>query len=140
MATTQDMLQLKTENFIDAGVPRVMETEPLDSVIKKLQDHPDHTAYVVDAKQRLKGVVSDHDVLEKMTDPNFVQALSTKTAQDVMKPLAPDDKSVARDDEPLINAVSALKTYKSLPVVDEDGTVKGQVTRSSIQRSLDRLL
>ena len=137
MSTTQEVLQMKSSAFIDQSVPQVGEGDDLTSLASTISKHPDHTAFVVDSNRLLKGVVSDHDVVNALANPNF----ASRKAGDLMTPLDPAKAtSVARDTDPLIRAIPALQKFKSIPVVDSSGTVVGQLTRASIEKNLDRLL
>jgi len=147
--TTQEVLRMKAALFVDAEVPRATQDEPLSSVVEKVKSHPDHTVLVVDAANRLVGMISDQDLLEALSNPELAQKIQggEATAGDVMKSLTPNADTVALSSDDIEAVIAKLRgenaarrPFKVVPLVDPSGMVVGQVTRASIQRALDSLL
>jgi|GEM_PF-3028850 CBS domain-containing protein len=149
ITTTEEALRMKAALFVDPEVPRVGPEEPWASLIDKVKAHPEHTVLVVDANNVLLGIVTDHDLLDAISNPEKLERIQkgVLTARDVMTPVDPNGDSVARSWEEIGQVIERLRgsnmekrPFKVMPLVDGSGVVLGQVTRTSIQRALDELL
>lgn len=149
ITTTEEALRMKAALFVDPEVPRVGPEEPWASLLEKVRAHPEHTVLVVDADNVLIGIVTDHDLLDALTDPSRLERIQsgTLTAADVMTRVDPNSDSVARAWEEIGQVIQRLRganaekrPFKVMPLVNGSGVVLGQVTRTSIQRALDELL
>lgn len=148
-SSTEQVLQLSARLFVDPTVPVARGEELISSVAAKLRDHPDHTAIVVGDGSRLIGLVSDSDVVGAITRPELAERVSTGqlAVTDIMTQLDANADTVAREDEPLGDVIERLngrnrqgRPFQSLPLVTNDGRVLGQISRASIQRSVDEIL
>ena len=125
---------------------------PFASLVAAHRRRDSRLVYVVDAANKLLGVVSCYDLLRAalpfFVDSNLARALpedaavvcdgfevcKAKTAADIMNPkvvsVGPEDTFFAAE------ALFAEGRYNVLPVVDADGRLLGEITR---RRILDRL-
>ncbi len=149
ITTTEEALRMKAALFVDPEVPRVSPEELWASLVEKVKAHPEHTVLVVDADNVLIGIVTDHDLLDALTDPSRMERIQngTLTAAEVMTRVDPNSDSVARAWEEIGQVIERLRganaekrPFKVMPLVNGSGVVLGQVTRTSIQRALDELL
>ena len=127
-----------------ADSPSVLATAPLAEVVTAVASTRLNRAVVVDADQRVVGVVSDADVLRSVgasARAGVVGALmrlggsakGTTTAADVMHADAP----VATADTTLAEAAQAMIAHrrKILPVVDADRRLLGVIDRADLLRA-----
>jgi CBS domain-containing protein len=145
MQSVDDVLKMKAALFVDVDVPRATENESWDSVVKKVKDHQEHTVLVVD-----DGVITDQDILAAVSDPDLADKIANNqlTARDVMSRIDPlQADTVAQSSEPIGSVIDKLqganqlkRRFRVLPVVSSEGIALGQVSRESIQSSLDDLL
>ncbi len=148
MQQVDDILSMRTSLFVDINVPRVTRDLGWTSLVQRVQEHPDHTVLVVDEAGRLQGIVTDGDILKQLSVAAAAAAAAAEPiAGDVMSPLDAGTDTVAQAEEPVgdvierLNGKNALnQRLKSMPVVNEAGTLLGQVTRASIRAGLDSIL
>jgi CBS domain-containing protein len=149
MRTTDEVLKSKAALFADVDVPRVTKKEPWASIIEKVKNTPEHTIFVVDESGKLIGIITDQDIVTALSKPELAEKLQQNklSAKDVMTALDMGKDTVAKSSDSLEDVIekmqgtNALKRrLKVMPVVDKSGAPIGQVTRASIQRSLDDLL
>jgi CBS domain-containing protein len=151
MQSVDDVLKMKAALFVDVDVPRASEDEPWESIVKKVKDHQEHTVLVVDDANKLVGVITDQDILTAVSDPALTEKIANNqlTAREVMNridnPLQAD--TVAQSSEPIGSVIDKLqganqlkRRFRVLPVISAEGIAIGQVSRESIQASLDDLL
>lgn len=135
----------------DALIPNpvtVSPDEPFAELVAKLLASPQAKAAVLDAENRVVGVVGVHDVLRKIVphyldlDQKLMEVMHEGYAEERLLRLT---DVVARDlmtakvdcvspDDTMIKAVSLIveKRRKSLPVIDDKGRFIGIVTRRGI--------
>jgi len=141
---------MKAALFVDVEVPRATEDEPWESIVKKVKAHEEHTVLVVDAANKLVGVITDQDILTAVSDPALADRIASNqlTAGEVMSRIDPlHTDTVAQSSEPIGSVIDKLqganqlkRRFRVLPVVSSEGIALGQVSRESIQSSLDDLL
>lgn len=120
-----------------------------------MRNRPSRLLHVVDAAEKLMGVISSYDVLKVMLpfylDSNLARAVTDDeafarrlladnahlTAADIME-AAPITLS---EDSHLLEAEALIKenTVNALAVVDEQGRVVGEITRKAILSKLIEL-
>jgi len=97
----------------------------------------------------LIGLITDQDIITALSRPDLAEKLQHNqvAAEDVMTALDIEKDTVAKSSDPLEDVISKLqgsnilkRRLKIMPVVDKSGAPIGQVTRASIQKSLDELL
>lgn len=137
---------MKTSLFVDINVPRVTGDLPWPTLVKRVQEHPDHTVLVVDGEGRLQGIVTDGDILRQLTT-QAAEPPTERTAGEVMIPLDATTDTIAQAEEPVGDVIERLngknhleQRLKSMPVVNQTGSLLGQVTRASIRAGLDSIL
>jgi CBS domain-containing protein len=149
MRTREEVLKSKAALFADMDVPRVTKKEPWTSIVEKVKSSEEHTALVVDESNRLIGLITDQDIITALSRPDLAEKLQHNqvAAEDVMTALDIEKDTVAKSSDPLEDVISKLqgsnilkRRLKIVPVVDKSGAPIGQVTRASIQKSLDELL
>ncbi len=151
MQSVDDVLKMKTALFVDVEAPRATEDELWESIVKKVRAHQQHTVLVVDDSNKLVGVITDQDILTAVSNPDLADKIASNqlTAREVMNrienPLQAD--TVAQSSEAIGAVIDKLqganklgKRFRVLPVVSAEGIALGQVSRESIQASLDDLL
>ncbi|MFZ2487118.1 MAG: DUF190 domain-containing protein [Anaerolineae bacterium] len=130
-------------------VPTVAANMPLDAVVSRLTSAAQRRAVVVDANNRVLGIITDGDLLTRATAterPGLLQklfnrwaraenvGLSPRTAAQVMTP----KPVTVTPDTPLQDALGLLLQHeiKRLPVVDAEGRLVGLVGRGAILQTL----
>lgn len=149
MRSKEEVLKSKAALFADMEVPRIIKKELWTSIVEKVKGSEEHTALVVDESNRLVGLITDQDILKALSNHALADKIQRNeaTAEDVMAPLTPDENTVAKSSDSLEDVISKMqggnilkRRLKIMPVVDKSGAPIGQVTRASIQKSLDELL
>jgi CBS domain-containing protein len=150
MQSVDDVLKMKAALFVDVEVPRATEDEPWESIVKKVKAHEEHTVLVVDAANKLVGVITDQDILTAVSDPALAGRIASNqlTAGEVMSRIDPlHTDTVAQSSEPIGSVIDRLqganqlkRRFRVLPVVSSEGVALGQVSRESIKASLDDIL
>lgn len=135
--------------IMTSDVPSVRADTPLNNVVDLLLSTAQRRVVVVDASQRVLGIITDGDLINRASAgerPSLLQrlagrqgregavSLAKRTAAEVM---TPNPVTVARD-TPLLEALRLLLQHgiKRLPVVDDDGKLVGMVGRGSIMQSM----
>jgi CBS domain-containing protein len=150
MQSVDDVLKMKAALFVDVEVPRATEDELWESIVKKVKGHEEHTVLVVDGANKLVGVITDQDILTAVSDPDLADKIASNqlTAKEVMSRIDPlETDTVAQSSEPIGAVIEKLqganrlkRRFRVMPVVSSEGVAIGQVSRESIQASLDDLL
>jgi CBS-domain-containing membrane protein len=144
--------------YVNPDVATVRESSPLEEVIDALIVSPVKRVVVVDAEQRVKGIMSDVDVLERLQEemrPSLLAMLTGRVAGKQKRPLTsrlrsplaktpvaadimnrevitvPETTSVQETIERMI-----ATRRKILPVVDAQDRLVGVVGRSDLLRVL----
>jgi CBS-domain-containing membrane protein len=144
---------MKISDIMNDNVARTSPDERFGELLSIMRDKPSRLLHVVDAKDKLLGVITSYDVLKVMLpfymDSNLARAMGGDeeiarqmlkenahlTARDIMVP-AP---KALRESSGLLEAEALVRelAINALPVVDEAGRVVGEVTR---QDMLSRLI
>lgn len=130
----------------------ITEDTGIWEMVDRLLENGQGALPVIDARRKLIGIVSIHDILARVV-PNYVH-MDTKlmevmhegyfeermsargglTARDLMN----RTMDTVRPEEPVIRAVAIFveQRRKALPVVDRDGHFVGLITRTSVLKRL----
>lgn len=133
-------------------VPTVGPDAPLGEVLEAVMSTPVHRALVVDGERRAVGIVSDQEILDRVTPamrPGALRSLVRRLpfshptpadrhsrasrAADLMSPVA-----TAREDQLLRDAIAPMMRapHKLVAVVDGEGRLLGAVDRVDLLRGL----
>ena len=101
-----------------------------------------HHVWVVDADDRVVGVVTEHDLLDFLTPPNKVSPVAMGVPKWFVLSDAPIDRIMTKKlvvtsaSESVLDVVRKMKTYniRRVPVVSDDGRLVGEVCISDIVR------
>lgn len=135
--------------IMTTDVPSVRADMALNNVVDLLLSTAQRRVVVVDANNRVLGIITDGDLINRASAserPGLLQrlagrmgregavSLAKRTAAEVM---TPNPVTVTRD-TPLLEALRLLLQHgiKRLPVVDDDGKLVGMVGRGSIMQSM----
>ncbi len=134
-------------------VRETMATEPLTvtpqvsikQALRLLAEHAITAMPVVDARGRLRGVVSEADLIQDVVNRDARSLERPITIEPLYPPTTVEDVytraavTVAPDDD-IVTAVELMTATgaKSLPVLDRDRRLLGIVSRSDIVRALAR--
>jgi CBS domain-containing protein len=134
--------------IMTTDVPTVRADMALNNVVDLLLSTARRRVVVVDAQQRVLGIITDGDLLRRASAaerPGLLQKLSSRgraaavglakrTASEVMTP----NPITAKPETLLSEALRLLLQHgiKRLPVVDAEGRLVGMVGRGSIMQSL----
>lgn len=138
-------------------VPIVHPDTPMNEVLQAVVSTRLNRALVVDAERRVVGIVTDEEVLDRVTPAMRVSALKSlmhrlpfssvtkadleaehharaKKAADLML----TDVAIAREDQLLRDAIAPMMKapHKLVAVVDKDGRLVGALDRADILRGL----
>jgi len=150
--STEQALNMTAALFVDPDVPRATGDERWESIVEKVKKHDDHTVLVVDDSNKLIGLISNQDILNALSTGDKQLAAKVRngeaTARDIMTKIEPGKvDTVAYSSDTVQVVIDRLtgknkekRVFRAVPVVNSDGTVVGQVTRSSIQKQLSKLL
>lgn len=143
--------KLRVEQVMERTVTTVSPGTPVSTIIDTLLDAPFRTLPIVDAQQKLQGIISTGDLISAgvlpmrrglvrttlelgvagaVEEPLQKARQSTLTARDVM------NRSV-RTVAPYVQVREAARIMlesgrRRLPVVDADGTLRGMITRADL--------
>ena len=149
MRSKEEVLKSKVALFADMDVPRLTKKDIWNLIVEKVKSSEEHTALVVDESNILVGLITDQDILKALSNPGLAEKIQRNeaAAEDVMTSLSPDENTVAKSSDLLEDVIEKMqgsnilkRRLKIVPVVDKSGAPIGQVTRASIQKSLDELL
>jgi CBS-domain-containing membrane protein len=110
---------------------RATDDMTIEEALKVLINHRITGLPVVDKKGKMKGVISEYDILSqisasKKTDPSIFQAkiIYSKIVESIL------------DDTPLSKIVSNFinTKFRRLPVVDKKGNLVGIITRRDLMK------
>jgi len=135
--------------IMTSDVPSVRADMPLNNVVDLLLSTAQRRVVVVDAQQRVLGIITDGDLINRASAgerPSLLQRLAGRQGREGAVSLAkrsaaevmtPNPVTVTRD-TPLLEALRLLLQHgiKRLPVVDADGQLVGMVGRGSIMQSM----
>lgn len=145
--------QVRVGEVMMTEVPWVHAEDPLNKVVDLLIATSQRRVVVVDAEQRVIGIITDGDLLkraEESTREGVLQALAARMAGDRNARVALARRTAAevmtrdpitvRPETPLLEALQLLLAHKikRLPVVDGAGKLVGLVGRGGILEALAR--
>lgn len=144
-------------SIMATSVPTIAAESPLPQVVNAVMSTRLNRAVVVDASRRVLGIVTDAELVERLTPEARPGALSVfihripfvhgsreteemlhhttgKTARDVMN----TDIVVAGEDEPVRDVLAAMlqKEKKIVPIVNQASELTGMVDRADLLRVL----
>lgn len=105
--------------------------------IKFLNTHKISGAPVVDERGSLAGMLSEKDCLKVALQSTYYEDWVGGVVSEYMTPnveTVPDTASVVDLAEKFLKS-----TYKRYPVINEEGDLVGQISRSDVLRALDKL-
>ncbi len=145
------------KNIMATAVPTMAAESPLPQVVNVVMSTRLNRAVVVDSTRHVLGVVTEAELVERLTPEARPGALSVfmhhipfihgsremeemlqhttgKTARDVMR----TDIVVAREDEPVRDVLAAMlrQGKKIVPIVNQAGELTGMVDRADLLRAL----
>lgn len=142
------------ESLMITDVPTVSRDTPLAETLDRLLETERRRVVVVDAEQRVIGIISDGDVLRRAgrrVQPGMLQRLAAwfaggarpegleltaqgRTAADVMT----SPVFTVTSDTPITEVIRLMMTYKIkwLPVVDQDRRLIGMIGRAAVLSAL----
>lgn len=136
----KDLMLENSETFMvpAKNVANVMHTNPLSHALLVLSQVKYSKIPVLDKGDRLVGLISLSDVVEKMLELKAinVDAISNCTVADVMELNPP----VIDENWDLEDLLHLLVDAAFLPVVDEKKTFKGIVTRKEVLKAVNRTM
>lgn len=127
-------------------IPLVKENDRLEKIIETFLKHHSHRLIVVDEQNRVSGILSDVDVVNRLPDQNKSSIMSAiknrgkiPASMVVARDLMSKDPIQASPDLPIPNAIQMMieQGRKLLVIVDEDKHPLGIVDR---QRLLEALI
>ncbi|WP_243363238.1 HPP family protein [Fundidesulfovibrio terrae] len=139
---------MKISTIMNRQVAKTGPGESFAKVLAAMQAMPSRLLHVVDADDRLMGIISSYDVLKVMMpfyldsnlakavtdDENFVRRLLADNAHLTAADIMAVDIITLHEDSHLLEAEALIKekAVNALPVLDEQGHVVGEVTRQAI--------
>jgi CBS-domain-containing membrane protein len=130
--------------IMQTAVQHVAVSQPLAVVLTQLVATP--YVVLVDAAQRVRGIVSDAEALGALEGPERGAFIAALRGQQVAlpgvdrgtEPLLRGEPSLLRTTDTLYDAVTRLAELRAerLPVVDGDDRLAGLVTRAGLLRAL----
>lgn len=110
---------------------RATEDMTIEEALKVLINHKVTGLPVVDSKGKMKGVISEYDILTQISG-------STKKHAEIFQEQITYSKKIdsITEDTPLSKIVSEFidTKYRRLPVVDDNGNLVGIITRRDLMR------
>lgn len=139
--------QLRVGQIMLTDVPEVIAGTPVSEVVEQLLRIRSRRVVVVDAQQHVLGVITDGDLLERVTlaeRKSVFDTLFRRNKKLVVNDALTADAVMTRPavsvqkDMSLEDALQLLVEHqiKRLPVVDSDGKLVGMVGRGGILRAL----
>jgi CBS domain-containing protein len=124
------MMNLTASSVMSTETFPVRTDTPINKVIGLLLDKRISGLPVVDAKNRVLGMITEHDVMRLLFTPDrktvVVSDLWTKAATTV------------REDQPLFEVAQKLllQRYRRVPVVDDEDRLVGIISRRDIVQAI----
>lgn len=144
-----EVLDMKAIQFVDADAQRIFIDETWSSIQAKVKGNPDSTAIVIDHSNRIKGIITDQDLLDAISKPEWAEKIKDDklTAQEIMQQLGPDSDTVSKSSEEIRSVIAKMRgqnsrnrPFKIIPLVDSSGSLIGQISKQSINKALDGIL
>ncbi|HZU78125.1 MAG TPA: DUF190 domain-containing protein [Dehalococcoidia bacterium] len=144
-------------SIMTTTVPTLPADAPLPQVVNAVASTRLNRAVVVDAERRVLGIVTDAELVERLTPqarPGVLTVLmeripfvhGSQEAEEAVRhttgtrarDLMQTDVVTAREDEPVRDVLAAMldKNKKLVPIVDEAGRLTGMVDRADLLRVL----
>jgi CBS domain-containing protein len=117
---------LDLNKFTTVGIGTSVRT-----TVEKMQAEKQNCAIIVDDEEKLIGIFTDRDILRKVVDSRETWDIPI---DDVMTPNPFTVNATSRADVAL--ALMDFKHFRSVPVVDEQGKVVGNLTHYAIIKYL----
>ena len=123
----------RAESWIIYDPVTVFEDTTLGELKKVIEEHRISGVLVVDKDGKLKGIVTGRDIIFEEDDRIKVKELMVKLDSLVVFKIKGDPKEIT-----LSKAKEILKKYKveKLPLIDENGVLKGLITARDILKKL----
>lgn len=130
------------------AVPQASTTDPLATVLAQLLATPQRFLVLTDAAGRVRGTLTDADVLQRLRGDERAQFLAALSGEDVTLPGS--DQSIEPFAQPALHTINprasieeAIERFVRLgieraPVVDEDSKLVGLLTTTTLLRALSQ--
>ena len=140
----EDILQMKATNFIN-DAPTVNLNTKASVIMKLLKETDAHTLYVVDETNTLVGMITDLDILTRVSSKGLGEKIinDKATAADLMHKLdVGKDKTISSADDSLEIVIEKLNKSgkKVIPVVNSLNQPIGQASRQSINMGVEKFV
>jgi len=134
-ASKPKRLTKTVDDYMTKDLITFMPDTPLQDVVSSLLSNRITGAPVLDDKGKIVGLIDDKDCLKLMFDSFYHNMpVSKKTTRDYMSNVM---KSVKPGTEIMEVANIFLTTpYKRLVVIDNNGALKGQISRADVLRAI----
>jgi len=125
------MTETTAKEIMTRDLIRATEDMTIEEALKVLINHKVTGLPVVDSKGKMKGVISEYDILTQISG-------STKKHAEIFQEQITYSKKIdsITEDTPLSKIVSEFidTKYRRLPVVDDNGNLVGIITRRDLMR------
>jgi CBS domain-containing protein len=142
---------------MNTTVPAISADAPLPDVVNVVASTRLNRAVVVDAERRVLGIITDAELIERLTPqarPGVLRTLmeripfvhGSQATQEIMRhatgtrarDLMQTDVVIAREEEPVREVLAKMlsRGKKLVPIVDENGRLTGMVDRADVLRIL----
>jgi CBS domain-containing protein len=148
---------MKVKDFMIRSVITVNESDSVEMLLKKMAKYKIGGLPVVDTENRLKGIVTDGDVLRYLTPaeenmylywayyvagvpdiPEIPEESLASKKEDPVKDFMKKKVATIGEEDSLKNAIELLAkhNFKEIPVVNKEKKVVGIISRGDIIRKL----
>jgi acetoin utilization protein AcuB len=132
---------MKISEIMSTELVTVSLDHTLDEIRSLFEAHQCHHILVVSDNQSLLGVISDRDVLRNIcpdTDSSLANNHAIRTLQKKAHQVMTRDVITVKPDDELEEAAARMldKSISCVPVIDQEETVYGIVTRSDLLKRL----
>jgi len=125
------------KDYMATNLIKFTEEMPISEAIKFLNSHKISGAPVVDAKGALKGMLSEKDCLKVALQASYYEDWMAGTVAEYMTA----DVDTVLDSASVVDLADKFikSSFKRYPVLNENGALVGQISRSDVLRALEVL-